>query len=88
MSIAITAMLGVTSKGGLADLIKRKARSYSIASMYLADLWMVIATKARKTMSGWIWSLLKNIKWEIAYPLGARYIVKRKKKMVSRYHLE
>lgn len=62
-------------KGGLADLIKRKARSYSIASMYLADLWMVIATKVRKTMSGWILGLLKNIKWEIAYPLGARYIV-------------
>lgn len=39
-------------KGGLADLIKRKARSYSIASMYLADLWMVIATKVRRTMSG------------------------------------
>lgn len=66
---------GVTSKVGLADLIKRKARSYSIASMYLADLWMVIATKVRKTMSGWIWSLLKNIKWAIVYPLGARYIV-------------
>lgn len=62
-------------KGGLADLIKRKARSYSIASMYLADLWMVIATKVRKTMSGWILGLLKNIKWEIAYPLEARYIV-------------
>ena len=75
MSIAITAMLGVTSKVRLADLIKRKARSYSIASMYLADLWMVIATKVRRTMSGWILSLLKNIKWEIAYPLGVRYIV-------------
>ena len=43
MSIAITAMLGVTSKVRLADLIKRKARSYSIASMYQEDhVWMDI----------------------------------------------
>lgn len=86
MSIAITAMLGVTSKVGLADLIKRKARSYSIASMYLADLWMVIATKVRKTMSGWILSLLKNIKWEIAYPLGGeiyRYLKTKNGKQIS-----
>ena len=62
-------------KGQISRFDKKKARSYSIASMYLADLWMVIATKVRKTMSGWILSLLKNIKWEIAYPLGVRYIV-------------
>ena len=49
---------------------------------------MVIATKVRKTMSGWIWSLLKNIKWEIAYPLGGEIYRYLKTKMVSRYHLE
>ena len=34
-----------------------------------------IYVSVRRTMSGWILSLLKNIKWEIAYPLGVRYIV-------------
>lgn len=62
-------------KGGLADLIKRKARSYSIASMYLADLWMVIATKVRKTMSGWILGLLKNINQSIDIPIWKRYLL-------------
>ena len=40
--------LGVISKVRLADLIKRRARSFSIAFIYPADLWMEIVMKERR----------------------------------------
>jgi len=67
--------LGVISKVRLADLIKRRARSFSIAFIYPADLWMEIVMKEKKTTSGCLLSLLLIIRRVTAYPLEERFIV-------------
>lgn len=67
--------LGVISKVRLADLIKRRARSFSIASIYPADLWMEIVMKEKKTTSECLLSLLLIIRRVTAYPLEERFIV-------------
>ena len=62
-------------KGRISRFDKKKGKVIFNCIYVSGGLRMVIATKVRKTMSGWILGLLKNIKWEIAYPLEARYIV-------------